>query len=273
MNKEYRFLDKDGQHLHQLLIDGKFRNLTGCTTVLNVLFKPLAWWASGMACGKLGWIQKYVKYGDGKKIWVSKEDRLKSAKNGLKALMLLDVDGYLGLLDEAYKAHSVKKEKAGDYGKKTHNTISELVLEAIKSNKGFIEPQKHKEKSVQNFIDWAVKNRVKFLESEIHVYSKTHFLGGIVDIVCEIDERLWLIDIKTSKSGIYPSHFWQCGGYDIMLYECSKYKDIVGYIILNLKESGIILEKRSISNNDNKKAFMHCLGIYRLQEKIKNNII
>ncbi len=271
MNKEYRF-NKE-RHLHQLLVGEDWKNATGCTTVLNVLFKPLSWWASGMACEKFGWVQKYIKDDEGNKTWLPKEDRLKSAKKGLEYIMKLDLNGFLGLLDEAYKAHNVRKTTAGDYGKRIHDIINKLILKAIKKDDGYVwDNTMSPEKSVQNFINWAAKNKVKFLESEKHVYSKEHFLGGIVDIVCEIDGKTWIGDLKTSKSGIYPEHFWQVGGYNIMLEEMGLYKDSLGYFVLNLKESGIILEKRSISNEDNKKAFMACLTIYRLKERLKNNI-
>jgi hypothetical protein len=60
---KYRFLeiDENGQecHLHQLWSERKqdWENLTGTTTVLEVLGKPLTWWASGLAVKEFSGIE------------------------------------------------------------------------------------------------------------------------------------------------------------------------------------------------------------------------
>ena len=240
--KKYEF-DKI-RHIHTL--DGKA--LTGCTTVLSVVAKPaLIQWAANMAVD-------YVKE--------------KWGTNGLTAADLFVV------LEDARKAHTKRKEKAGDFGTLTHEEIENVVLNAIKGNNGLVAGHTIGEsKAVSNFIDWAIENKVKFLESEKNVYSEMLWIGGIVDFVVEIDGQIWIGDIKTSKSGIYAENFWQCAGYHLMLKAMNLYPKITGYLILNLKETGEMLEKRSISNEDNIKAFLSCLNIYRIQEKIKNQVI
>ena len=251
---KYRFNKKE--HLHEILIGEKWQSLTGCTTILNVLAKPaLISWAANMTAGFL--------------------------KEKLGEIKQLDEVGWLSMLEEARKSHAKRKTEAGDYGTKTHKSISNLIGLAMKKNKGFIpEPiidlsklDCGIDKSLKNFIDWADKNKVKFLGSEKNIYSEELFIGGIVDMVCEIEGQIWLGDIKTSGSGIYPDHFFQCAGYHIMLESMGLYPKITGYLILNLKESGEMLEKRSISNEENKKIFLNCLEIYRQQEKLKNNTI
>jgi len=48
MDKEYRF-NKE-KHLHELLVDNKWKSLTGCTTILGILSKPmLIQWSANMA--------------------------------------------------------------------------------------------------------------------------------------------------------------------------------------------------------------------------------
>ena len=58
--KKYRFVDTDKEHLHQIFDESleDWQNLTGTSSVVDVLDKPLTWWASGLACAKLGWIKK-----------------------------------------------------------------------------------------------------------------------------------------------------------------------------------------------------------------------
>jgi len=253
MTEKYRFNKKE--HKHEILIGEKWQPLTGCTTILSVLAKPaLIAWAANMTAGFL--------------------------KEKLDEIKQLNEADWLSMLEDARKAHARRKTEAGDYGTKTHESISNLIGLAIKKNKGFIpEPiidlaklDCGIDKSLKNFIDWADKNKVKFLESEKNIYSEELFIGGIVDMVCEIDGQVWLGDIKTSGSGIYADHFFQCAGYHIMLEAMKLYPKITGYLILNLKESGEMLEKRSISNEENRKIFINCLEIYRQQEKLKSNI-
>ncbi len=247
---EYKF-DKE-KHLHQLKVNGEWKNLTGCTTVLGILAKPaLITWAAKMT---VEWIkenaQKEVTT-DGKQAWLVDEEDLEEAK----------------------KAHAKRKTDAGNYGTETHEAINRLIEDAIKNNNGYLKETLDKvNASILNFGKWAVENKVKFLETEKNIYSEFLFTGGIIDFVCEIGGQIWLGDIKTSGSGIYPEHFFQIAGYNLMLEEMGLYKDATGYLVINLKENGEMLEKRNVSNDENKQIFRNCLEIYRVQEKLKNNI-
>ena len=240
-NLKYEF-DREN-HVH--LLDGK--PLTGCTTILGVLAKPaLIPWAANQ-------VVKYI------------EEHCDKEHDYYKV--------HPEELEEARKAHSKRKTDAGTYGTDTHELISQIIKEAIEKNSGYVTDATSSEKSVSNFITWAKDNKVKFLESERNIYSEPLWIGGIVDFVCEIEGKVWIGDIKTSASGIWPENFWQCAGYHLMLKDMGLYPKIKGYLILNLKESGEVLEKRSISNADSIKAFKACLDIYRVREKIKSQVI
>jgi len=246
MDKEYRF-NKE-KHLHELLVDNKWKSLTGCTTILGILSKPmLIQWSANMA----------VEYIKGELY----DKSLMPPKN------MLD-----GIFERAKTAHRRKKEEAGQKGTDIHSEIEKLVAGVIGAWGGIIDKDTKSEyPQVQYFIDWAVKNKVKFLETEKGLYSKSLFLGGIVDLVFEIDGEIYIGDIKTG-SGIYPEHFAQCAGYELMLKEMGYGKEIKGHIILNLKKDGTFQEKRSVSTEDAKNFFLACVSVYRLQEKF-NNVI
>ena len=249
--KEYRFNEQ--RHLHQLLVDGEWKNLTGCTTVLSVLAKPaLIQWSANMAV-------EYIK---------------NTLPNTDPTIHTGDItihrSDFEKILEEAKTAHRKKKEKAGDLGTQIHAEVESIIKQAIQATDGLVAPQEGSPQ-INHFVKWAIDNKVKFLETEKCVYSKSLFLGGIVDIICEIDGQLWIADIKTG-SGIYPEMFAQCSGYNLMLDEMG-YPQIAGHIILNLKKTGEFDEKRSISTEDSKKLFLACLDIYRLQEKFNNQII
>lgn len=229
---KYEFIKEKHKHL----LDGK--ELTGCTTILGVIAKPaLIQWAANMA---IDFIEVAIK----EKLELTPE-----------------------LLKSARTAHCKRKEKAGDWGTQVHFEIENYIQNEIENKSNEVYPI-----NIENFVKWARDNKVKFLATEKNIYSEKLWLGGIVDFVCEINNEIWIGDIKTSKSGLYAENFWQCAGYEIMMNECSEYKNIKGYVLLNLKEAGGFLEKRSISNEEHKKAFLACLEIYRQKEKTNNLI-
>lgn len=236
---DYRF-NKE-KHLHELYVDGDWKALTGCTTVLSILAKPaLIQWSANMAVEFL-------------------ETAIKS---GLELTPQL--------LADAKSAHRKKKESAGDIGTQIHAEVENLIKKAILLSGGQIEGNYEGLEPVKRFVEWATTNKVKFLESEKHLFSKKLFIGGIMDIVCKIDNQLWIADIKTG-SGIYPEHLAQMAGYELMMEERG-YPPLTGAIVLNLKKDGKFEEKRSISNEDAKKFFLACLDVYRLQEKFKSQL-
>lgn len=242
MKDKFKF-NKDG---HSYTLNGKL--LTGCTTILGVVAKPfLIPWAAKMTT-------EYIRENAGK-------------------FDLTDPKQFEQLLLEAKLAHTKSKEKAGDYGTEMHAEIEKWIKSCIK-NKKYKAKSKNPavKKGLEDFLVWTTKNDVRFLESEKKIYSKKYWLGGTLDIMAKLGKKTWIIDVKTAKSGLYAENFWQMAGYELMLKESTKYKKIDGYILLNLKENGEFIEKRSISNQEHIKAFLACLEIYRQKEKT-NNII
>lgn len=232
--------------LHVYTLDDK--PITGVTTILKVIAKPaLINWAANMA---VDYIQNEIK-----------------GKTAIE-LDLFDNNrkSWDDIFNEARKAHYQTRDKAGNIGTIVHkhceNWINgDPVITAI--------PQELK--MVDNFVGWAKENKVKFLQSERQVYSEKYWFCGTYDFLCEIDGKIWLGDIKTS-SGIYPDMFFQTAGYQICEEEMGQTK-IDGHIILNLKKDGKFNEKRSISNKQNKEAFLSALTLYRALESIKSKTL
>lgn len=233
--KGYQF--DETRHIHSL--DGK--PLTGTTTVLQVIAKPAL----------IPWAVKTCA------------DFLIEVLKNKKTITLEDID-------EAKKQHRLKKESAGDWGTLVHKYIEMYCKEGDWIPDTEADPKVRE--AFCHFVKWTTDNKVTFLESEKHVYSRDMWVGGICDIVCRIGDQIWLADVKTG-SGIYPEHFWQMASYEMCLKEMKKYDNVAGYIVLNLKKDGTFDEKRSISNEDNQKAFLASLTMYRIQEKIKNQVI
>lgn len=231
----YTFEEKGHQHLW----DGK--RMLGVTTILGVIAKPaLISWAANMATEH-----------------VSRE---------WKPDVAYAKDDIERVLAEAKKAHTKKKEAAADVGTLVHAAVENWI-----KNKTEPELDEQGMKMFEHFRKWATNNKVTFLESEKHLYSEKLFLGGIVDIVAEIDGQQWICDVKTG--GVYPEAFYQMAAYQILLEEMNLPLKITGHIVLGLKKDGTFEEKRSISCDEAKEAFMAAYKIYKISQKVNSSIL
>lgn len=235
----YHFDEK--KHVHTL--DGK--PLYGVTTVLGVIAKPaLIQWSANMAV-------QYIK------------DRATD----------VDIDTLINVvIPEAKYAHRKKKEDAGLSGTDIHNMIEEYVKTAIDNYNGIIIEDEHENKQIDNFLKWAKTNEIRFVESEKHLYSEEHWVGGIADLVFEWDDELFVGDIKTS-SNVYPEHFLQMGAYCLMLEERGVVDETPkGFVVINLDKKGGIKVKKSYAIEQNKKGFLSALNLYKTLETLKKTL-
>lgn len=246
----YTFKEKGHAHLW----NGK--KMTGVTTILGVIAKPaLIGWSANMAVD-------YVK--ENSKAIVRTEI---NKDTGEPEDILECYEVHPDTLEEARKAHTKKKEAAGDIGKSVHGAIEEFI-------KNGTEPQLDEQgmRMFENFRKWMIDNKVKFIENEKHLYSERLFLAGICDAIVEINGEKWIFDWKTGGNRVYPEAFFQMGGYEILLKEMNEHQDIVGYGVLGIFKDGTMQEERSKSNEDNKQAFQSAYTLYRITNKIKSEI-
>ena len=126
---KYRFLEKDENgnecHRHQILVKDKWVDATGASTIVGVLDKPLSWWASGMAVGTLGWLNAKNS---------KKEERLEHLKPYYEKIKSVTEEEYLELLDEAYKAHSVRLKDSAQAGTDMHGELESYVKACVHNN-------------------------------------------------------------------------------------------------------------------------------------------
>lgn len=234
-----------GKRRHDYVLNGK--PLTGVTTILKVLGKGdvLVQWSANQTV-------EYIK----------KEST--SIRQGHETSYLVRPD----TLDSAKFAWKSTRDTAGDFGTNVHKAIEEW----IKEDKNFPILTETEQKAFDNFRDWSNTNKVTFVESEKRLYSKKHWYAGTLDLLMEVDGKLYIGDIKTS-AGIYPEHFFQMAGYDIALNEMSdKYRDIEGYIVVNLKKDGKITWKKSYDRKGNIEAFEACLTLHRQKALLENTL-
>lgn len=188
-------------HLH--IYEGK--PLTGTSSVGDVLFKPLHWWASGKAVETLGW--SHPKKTD-------KTEREKKAQEVLDQIKNITLGGYLKLLDQAYKAHNEVKKEAADQGTDLHDILERWIKSQM--GKG-TEITKEEQELIQPFIDWSEENIKEYIWSEANCYDEELWIGGISDAGALMkDGKLAVIDFKSSKE-VYTTQIIQCAGYAIQI--------------------------------------------------------
>lgn len=232
------------KHLH--LLDGK--PLTGTTTVLGIISKGdgLIQWSANEAVS-------YVK------------EKAETQYNEEDQAVYCIVENELEAAKTAWKR---SRDKAGTQGTDVHAIIEEIIKEVIKNNDGYILTGKNANPQVQNFLEWAISNKVKFLESELNVYSRDLWIGGIVDMVFEIDGEVYIGDIKTAKA-IYPTNYWQMSAYQYCLTEMGKYAKIKGFKVIRLGKDGSFEVGENYAYPDNIEGFKSALVVYRKLNLIK----
>ena len=111
-------------------------------------------------------------------------------------------------LKEAKELHTKRLQEASNIGTKIHDWISEYLLGK--------EPSMPQETVVLQganaFLDWQKENKLKFIASEIALYSKEHGFCGKLDAVAKQGKKTYLIDFKTSN-GIYNEVMLQTAAY------------------------------------------------------------
>ena len=266
----YKF--DDTIHLHLFQKDGEWKPLTGTSSVVNVLAKVLTWWASGLAVGKLGWIKK----ADPRKATVEEVKgnaivRMEAARKSLSALKKMTPAGFLDLLDEAYKAHSVKLKDSAAAGTDLHAELEKFVKYRMGLNKlhrPIFDPK------IKPFEDWADVNVKKFLWSEAHCFDELLWVGGICDAGAELlDGSIALIDFKSAKEA-YDSHFIQAGGYAYQIdngglwdstgTKSKKLGKNIEHLIIVPFGAEVIVPQFKNNVADYKQGFANCVQLYRL---------
>src|SRR3990167_3128262 len=133
-------------------------------------------------------------------------------------------------VDEAKILHTKHLKEAGTIGTKIHDWIEEY----IKGKKPEMPEEKNIIIGVNGFLDWVKKIKVKFIESEILVYSKQYDFSGRLDAIAIIDGKRYLIDYKTG-TGLYNDVLLQTAAYTAAYQEMTGNK-IYGRWIIRIEK-------------------------------------
>jgi hypothetical protein len=125
------------------------------------------------------------------------------------------------------------------------------------------------ENSFLKYLDWEKHHTVEPILLETPLVSEAYGYGGTPDNFCLLDGVPTLLDYKTSK-GIYTEMYYQLAAYENLLIEHGEKPKKAKIIrvgrdeIEGFEESPEIYDLMLYFE-----VFKNCLGIYKLQKKIK----
>lgn len=266
IENKYRFLED--KHLHQIKKDNEWKNLTGTSSVGNVLAKGgLTWWASGMACERFGWLNSKKH---------TEAELIEFAKKGQDRIKGMNLDEYLTLLDKAYYAHSTNLKKTAKKGTDLHAELEDYV----KGQMGIMENREYDDK-IQPFMTWSSDNVQEFLWSEAHCYDEELWVGGISDTGVRLKNgKLAVVDFKSSKEA-YLTQYIQDAGYAIQIEKNglwnstgTKNKKIEGKfdaLIVVPFGAKVVVPMIRYDVGELKQGFKDAVSLYRLVSKEKKS--
>lgn len=230
----------EGRHIYS--VGGKI--VYGVTSVTGILDKPaLMYWAVNQAISVL-------------------EAKLEPGK-------ALDEIEIKNLLEEARRAHTIKKDKSADVGTLIHKWVESYISARIKKEPLPKRPvNKEMKNAIDGFFKWAKENKVQIMASEQKIYHTKYKYAGTLDLEGMVNGKRTVIDLKTGKA-IYPEMLLQASAYLKAREQETGKKYPGGVIILRLskedKEKQIkAFEAIKDENVDiHFKCFLNCLQIYR----------
>lgn len=121
-------------------------------------------------------------------------------------------------------ADRVSKE-AADVGSMAHAWIEGHIKLKLGQGEAIDLPDDPRAVNAINaFLAWESANSVKYLGSEMRLYSFKRRVAGTLDVLAEVNGKVAVIDNKTAN-GIYSEHFIQTTGYADILEEMWEPKD------------------------------------------------
>jgi hypothetical protein len=122
-----------------------------------------------------------------------------------------------------YSADWIVK-KAGEEGTQVHEMIEDYLngkeLNFLSESGGVLYDPTVWQMFLR-FVDFWEKYNPTLLEAEVHLFSDKLKVAGTCDLVCEIDDELWIIDFKTSnhlqttydlQTAVYAKCYEECFG-------------------------------------------------------------
>lgn len=129
---------------------------------------------------------------------------------------------FIDWLKEKGEESDIIVDRASKKGKRVHGAIESLLKNEELSwidQYGNATFSLEEWQMILRFVEFWKIHQPKLVESEVHTFSDKHEYAGTIDLVLEIQDQLWLIDIKTSNQ-IAPVYHYQTAAYATSWNEC-----------------------------------------------------
>jgi len=160
------------------------------------------------------------------------------------------------------------RDEMADIGTLAHQMIVDYFNEVETDTADYSENQIDlAENCLLSFWEWEKGHKIEVIMAEAQLVSSLGY-GGTIDLYCELDGILSLVDFKTGKA-IYPEMFYQLAAYRKLLTENEH--PVKGVRILRIgRDDNEGFEERLVADTaKHLELFNHCLAIYNLQKEIR----
>ena len=131
-------------------------------------------------------------------------------------------------------------KKAADEGTLVHNLIEQYLLGKKVDLMENDNPKYDIKvwKMFLRFVEFWETTKAELIETEVFLYSDSLNIAGTCDLVCKINDKLWVIDVKTSNQ-LQTTYDVQAAVYSRYFEECYDQKvDNVGILWLKSPKRG-----------------------------------
>ena len=215
-----------------------------------------------------------LSYKNGKEYDLEYDDKAHSYKvEGVKVPSVTRVVDGCFPKDLTHWALSIGQEEydkvindALEIGNDTHQWIEHY----IKYGHACTEPEDYISKSVNAFLDWTTEYNPEWVDAERKVYCDKYKYAGTVDAVAKINDRVCVIDFKTSKKVYKPYHL-QVTAYAQAIKRMDGLRRWPLGIILRLDKETGKFEHKVFEPKHNFNTFKKCLELKQWSSlRIKN---
>ena len=244
--------------------------LTGTTTILDVLGKNLTWWAAEMAA--ISCLEA------GEKIPTIRKEYLEACASEDKKKAIDALQKKYPAFKKARFAHFDDKNTKADKGTDLHADLEKLV-KAFMAGESIPMVFPAEKAKLMDFCLWAKENVSEFIASEVNVYDKILFIGGIVDCIAKLKDGTYaIIDFKSSKE-VFFGQMVQCSLYGLQLARNGAFNANGDRLLDPLEVSSYIVfpfgakELKPVQNKNIKsltEAAEACVSLYRQKAIFEN---
>lgn len=172
------------------------------------------------------------------------------------------------------KDYAEERDKAARIGTITHARIEQyLGGEKVDLEKYAPDEVAESEAPYKAFREWKEGTDLRVIHRELPIVSECFGYGGTLDLYCQLQGRLAIVDFKTSRT-IHPSHIVQVSAYRQLAVEHFCYHSprvIEQVVLLHLPRGCKRAKPLTVSDaalDEGASVFNALLRIYRAQPKL-----